>query len=54
MYSCSTWTGQQIGDGPVLRGERPVTRCAGMQPDMVPPRLQAIDRRHPLHGLGRA
>ena len=45
--------GQQVGDGPDLRGERRVTGLARVEPDVRPPGLQAIGQQHPLDRLGR-
>ena len=45
--------GQQVGDGPHLRGERRVTGPAWVEPDVRSPGLQAIGGQQPLHRLGR-
>ena len=45
--------GQQVSDGPHLRGERGVTGPAWVEPDVRSPGLQAIGGQQPLHRLGR-
>ena len=45
--------GQQIGDGPHLRGERRIAGRARVEPDVRSPRLQTIGQQHPLDRLGR-